>query len=31
MMAIDEGVKEGDQIGKFIVKNLSSKIEPNQP
>lgn len=30
MMAIDEGVKEGDQIGKFIVKKISDKIKPNQ-
>jgi hypothetical protein len=31
MMAIEEGVKEGDQIGKFIIKNISSKIEPTKP
>jgi len=31
MMAIEEGVKEGDQIGKFIIKNISTKIKPIQP
>lgn len=31
MMAIEEGVAEGDQIGKFILKNLMTEIKPIQP
>jgi hypothetical protein len=27
MMAIEEGVIQGDQIGKYIVKKLTSQIE----
>ena len=30
MMAIEEGVIQGDQIGKHIVEKLTSKIETNQ-
>ena len=30
MMAIEEGVIQGDQIGKYIVEKLTSQIETNQ-
>ena len=31
MMAIEEGVKQGDLIGKYIVESLNNKIKPTQP
>jgi hypothetical protein len=30
MMAIEEGVIQGDKIGKYIVKKLTTKIKTSQ-
>ena len=30
MMAIDEGVKQGNEIGDYITQNLKTQVEPNQ-
>jgi hypothetical protein len=30
MMAIEEGVIQGDQIGKYIVEKLTSQIKTDQ-
>ena len=30
MMAIDEGVNQGNQIGDYIIQNLNTQVEPNQ-
>ena len=30
MMAIDEGVNQGNEIGDYITQNLNTQVEPNQ-
>ena len=30
MMAIDEGVNQGNEIGEYITQNLKTQVEPNQ-